>query len=144
MNIKNHTSEIPASTSQARIEKRLVSAGAKNILKSYDDNQTCNAISFILPVDGKQLTFQLPAKVEEIYNALVAEYTRPTPRSFEICRQQAERTAWKIISDWVDIQLTMIALEQAEVLQMFFPFLTNGKETFYQRIKNDDFKLLSK
>lgn len=67
MNIKNYTSEIPASVSMAKIEKNLIAAGARN---------------------------------------------------------------------------TMILLEQAEPMQIFFPYLTNGKKSFYEQLKDDNFKLL--
>lgn len=142
MAIKNYTSEVPASTSQQRIEKKLISAGARDIMKRYDENGICSSIAFIMPVEGKQLTFQLPAKVDAIFKLLMKEYQKPTPRSREIANSQAERTAWKIIADWVDIQITMIQLDQAEVLQVLFPFLTDGKETFYEKVKKSEFKLL--
>jgi hypothetical protein len=142
MNIKNYTSEVAFSTSLAKIQKLLVSAGAKNIMLSYDDSERCEAVAFVLPMDGKQLTFQLPARVDAIYNLLIAEFKRPTSTSYTNAKNQAERTAWKILAEWVEIQITMIRLEQAEVLQVFFPFLTDGKQTYYEKIKKNDFKLL--
>jgi len=143
MKIKNYTSEVPIDRSMGKIEKNLVSAGADKIMKSYDANGVCASISFTLFVDGKSLGFQLPSRVDKIYNRLIKEYTRPTPRSFELAAEQAGRTAWKIISDWVEIQITMITLDQADLLQVFMPYLHDGTESLYDKLKKSDFKLLS-
>ncbi len=142
INIKNYTSQVAVSASMAKIEKNLVLAGARDIMKRYSEDGICNAVAFTLPIDNKQLTFQLPAKVDPIYKMLIEGYVRPTEISFKNCREQAERSAWKIVSDWVEIQLTMIKLEQADTLEVFFPYLYDGKQTYYQKVLDSGLKLI--
>ncbi len=144
MNIKNYTSTVPASTSMARIEKALVSGGATDISKKYDQC-VCTGITFRMLIMGRDpMFFQLPAKIEPCFNVLWKEVKRPQADTKQKIREQAERTAWKIIADWVEIQLSMIMLEQAEPLQVFLPYVYNPakEQTFYEQLKENSFKAL--
>lgn len=141
--LKNYTSTVPAITSMGRIEQCLVKAGATDISKKYGDG-VCKAITFRMPVNGQPLFFQLPAKVDKCFDVLWKEVKRPQPDTKAKTHAQAERTAWKIISDWVDIQLSMILLEQADALEIFLPFAYNPATdtTFYNQLKEGGFKAL--
>lgn len=143
MNLKNYTSTVPAITSMGRIEQALVKAGATDISKKYSDG-VCKAIIFRMVVNNQTIFFQLPAKVDKCFDVLYKEVKRPRPDTKDNIRSQAERTAWKIISDWVDIQLSMILLEQADALEIFLPFAYNPatETTFYNQLKDGGFKAL--
>jgi hypothetical protein len=143
MNLKNYTSEVPAITSMGRIERTLVEAGATDISKKYE-NGVCIAIRFRMLVNQIPLFFELPAKVDACFKVFWAEVKRPVDGTKERTRQQAERTAWKIVSDWVEVQLSMIKLEQAELLQVFLPYVFDPvkEKTFYNQMKESGFKAL--
>lgn len=143
MNLKNYTSEVPATTSMGKIETALVQAGATDISKNYKDG-VCVAVRFRMVVNNMPLFFELPARVDNCYRVLYAEIKRPRPDTKEKVRKQAERTAWKIISDWVLVQISMIMLEQAEPLQVFLPYAWNPvtEETYYTKLKAGGFKAL--
>ena len=142
-NIKNYTSTIPASRSMAKIEELLVEVGAKNINKEYVD-QRVTAFYFLVDVNDKSQLFKLPVKTEAVEKILIAQYKKPTKESYKNAKAQSERTAWKIICDWVEIQCTMIKLEQAELAQVFLPYCYNHKsnKTLWEEVKGDDFKML--
>lgn len=146
MNLKNYTSTVPASTSMARIQRSLVEAGATDISMKFDpETKICTAITFRMVLTGQiPMFFQLPAKIDPCFKVLYAEVKRPQPDTKKRIREQAERTAWKIVSDWVDIQLSMIQLEQAEPLQVFLPYVYNPERdvTFYEQLKESNFKAL--
>lgn len=41
------------------------------------------------------------------------------------------------LKDWVEVQMSMIQMKQAETLQVFMPYLWNGRETLYQLSQNN-------
>ena len=137
MNIKNYTSEVDASKSMARIEEMLVEIGASNINKKYVD-KVCTGITFLYfdPVTKQTLAFHLKAQVMECFNIFWEQRTKLTDAAREICMKQANRTAWKILSDWAELQCSMILLGQATTVQMFLSCLYDQKsdETLYDKI----------
>lgn len=145
MNIKNYTSTVDVTRSMARIEEMLVEIGATNINKNYE-NKVCKGITFLyydLQVN-QTLAFQLKAQVEEVFGILWKEVKRPQPNTKEQLKAQANRTAWKVLSDWTEIQCTMILLGQAKPLQMFLPFVYDVKseETLFDKVVNGKMPLL--
>ena len=145
MNIKNYTSTVDAIKSMSRIEEMLVEIGATNISKTYE-NKVCKGITFLYydTQVNQTLAFQLKAQVEEVFNILWKEVKRPQASTKEQLKSQANRTAWKILSDWTEIQCTMILLGQAKPLQMFLPFIYDVKteETLFDKVVNGKMPLL--
>jgi len=145
MNIKNYTSTIDASRSMAKIEELLVEIGATNINKQYVE-KVCTGITFLLFDQQlqKTLPFHLKAQVQECFVILWKDVKRPRSDTRAILQQQANKTAWKILSDWTEIQCSMILLGQAKPLQMFLPFMYDMKtsETLFDKVTNGKLKLL--
>jgi hypothetical protein len=145
MNIKNYTSTVDASKSMARIEELLVDIGATNVNKKYEE-KICTGITFLLfdPQLQQTLPFHLKAQVEECFTVLWQDVKRPRHDTRTAIQQQAARTAWKILSDWTEVQCTMILLGQAKPLQMFLPFIYDMKssETLFDKITTGKVKLL--
>ena len=140
--MKNYTSKVPASRSVSYIEHFLVKGGARNISKTYDDNEELEAMYFQKEVAGKILAFKLPANVTACYKALLKQVSRPVPATYKRIKEQASRTDWKILSDWVEIQMALIELEQAEFEQIFLPYWFDGEKTLFDQIQSGGFKLL--
>lgn len=144
--IKNYTSSVPVSRSVSHIEDCLVRHGAKNIMKMYDADKKLESLCFILPVDGKDIPFKIPANVTQCENILRASIRRPKPGTLERIADQAERTAWKLMSDWVDIQMSLIELKQVELLQVFLSYVYYPAEkmTYFEKLKDGGMKLLTR
>ena len=145
MNIKNYTSSVPMLNSIQKIEFRLSQAGATHISKSYENEKPVGML-FQIPVEGIPLTFKLPAKADRVFNYLKSQRRRPpNGKELDTIKAQADRTAWKILSDWIDIQVSIIQLDQAEAVEVFLPYVYDIKKdkTFFEIAKSNSFKLLN-
>ena len=145
MNIKNYTSSVPVINSIGKIEFRLAQAGATHIAKSYEREKPTGMI-FQIPVNNTPLTFKLPAKIEKVRDYLINQRNKPPkPEARKTIELQAERTAWKILADWIDIQVSLIQLDQAEPAEVFLPYSYNPAtdQTLFEIVKSSGFKLLS-
>lgn len=140
MNIKNYTTEVPATRSIENIERLLIGFGASNIMKEVNDSRV-SSISFLIKIDGTPFAFKLPANVRACYAWLTEKNPK---RKDETNWQQAERIAWKHQHEWLHIQLTSIELSQIEKIQALIPYSYDPHtgETFYDRIKKNKFQNL--
>jgi hypothetical protein len=143
MNLKNYTSSVPANDSIFRIEQMLVEAGASHIAKTYEDGLV-SGIIFQIRLNDMPLTFKLPAKIKPIFDAMWSGIKKPIPTTKKRLEEQSQRTAWKLVYDWVAVQLSMIRLEQTEPAEVFFPFLYNPAkdQTYFATLKEGGFKQL--
>ena len=145
MNLKNYTSSVPVINSIGKIEHRLAQSGATHIAKSYERERPVGMI-FQIPVNNIPMTFKLPAKADKVFDHMLKQRSRPPQASQrEAIKMQADRTAWKILSDWVDIQVSLIQLDQAEAIEVFLPYTYDGKNdrTLFEKMRDNNFKLLA-
>ncbi|MBI1939155.1 MAG: hypothetical protein HYS25_13685 [Ignavibacteriales bacterium] len=145
MNLKNYTSSVPMLNSIVRIENRLAIAGATHISKSYQGGMPTGMI-FQIPVNGIPIAFQLPAKVDKVYDYMIKQKRYSHKEEVkETTLQQAQMTAWKLLSDWIDIQVSLIVLDQVEAAEVFLPYAfdVRNQKTLFQFMKETNFKQLT-
>jgi len=156
MFLKNYTSDVPVSESIRRIEQVLLRCGVKNISKEYGLNQKIVAITFSVETEeGRRWAIRLPADEQKAIDALFLDYAEganlsPDGQKISDWRSrkklsrkdfiaQGERTAWRIIKDWVEVQMSMIQLKQADVMEVFLPYAWDGKRTYYGALKESGY-----
>lgn len=141
--IKNYTSTVPVERTIMRIEGALIRGGAIGISKEYKEGNL-KAIHFSIPSEDKHLMMiRLPGDIQAVYEVLRSAVRRPRSETLKRLQEQAARTAWKLIQDWVEIQMALIKMRQVEFLQVFLPYVWNGKQTFYDALKEGGFKMLT-
>ena len=148
MKIKNYTSSIPVENTIWKIEQALIRAGAIGIAKQYGPTGKIQCLVFHLPFDPQKLpvTVKLPANVDKIKEIFWKEYCskrshRGTKTDADF-QEQAERTAWKLQLDWVEVQLALIQMRQLSKVQAFMAYAWDGQRTLYERIEADKFTAL--
>lgn len=152
--LKNYTSNAPISQTVYRIEQVLLKCGVTGIMKEYGVGQAIIALTFQIDFGGgNKCTIRLPVNVQKAWDALWLNYCdgdRVSPDGMHVYssykkkhkadfREQAERTAWKIVQDWVEVQMSMIQMQQADFREVFMPYLWDGKQSFYKRVKASGF-----
>lgn len=145
MPLKNYTSSVSVSRSIAFIEDKLAKSGARDVLKRYDDDQRVASIMFTIPMDGNDMPFKLPARIAECERVLIGMLSsRARPETRRKIGAQAARTAWKILSDWVEAQMAMIELAQVELMEVFLPYLYDpvNEQTYFEKMKERGYKAL--
>lgn len=136
-NILNYTTGVSADVSAGHIMALLGRKGANSISQHFESSRLCG-ISFVFPVGGVAVNFQLPAREEGVLAFLLKQAPWHSRRGCneadysEKLRGQAARVAWRILKDWVEAQIAMVEAGQAEMGEVFMPYaIINGGQTMY-------------
>jgi hypothetical protein len=142
---RNYTSSVPVHQSISWIEQKLAAFGVTDVLKNYDaETKLPCALKFMLQINGQKIPIRLPAKTAECEMVLRQQIKRPRDGTLQRIHEQAARAAWKLAADWLDIQLSMVALKQKDVLEVFLADVwdENKQQTYFDRLRETKFKAL--
>jgi hypothetical protein len=144
--MKNYTTKIPAKQTVGEITELLTEHYAENIMIINNDRKP-KAIKFILIVVDKEVGFLLEANVDATYRAMVAD--KKVTKAHKN-KEQAERTAWRTLKEYLHIKLDYISIEQnkeARMLKMqeefFGSMITPNNKTVFELFKENQQLLLT-
>jgi hypothetical protein len=127
VSLLNYTTEIDPDKTASEIAKCLSQHGAKQILTEYDDaGRYVSALSFTIMVGDRPMSFRLPCDWKPVFVILKADPKVPRRNSTE---DQAVRTAWRIVKDWVEAQMALVETRMTSTQDVFLPYavMNNGK-----------------
>ncbi|HDY90096.1 MAG TPA: hypothetical protein ENH82_18510 [bacterium] len=149
-NLKNYTTTIPASRSIGEIQEILLQFGAQSIQLNAV-NKRVTDIKFLFRLGDKLLPFRLPINIEKAVDFLWNQYRKKSSRGRkerDDFYDEAERISWRIGRDWIHAQVSLLAIEAVELIDVFAGYLmtnTETGETFADQIKAGAFdKMLPK
>ncbi len=142
MAILNYTTKISSDKTVGEIQSILGRGGAKSVALDYE-NKRPSAVLFRLQFDnGQNINFRLPCNTSGVLNAMGND--RKVPRS-SVNTEQAERTAWRIIKDWIEAQMAIVEAGQAVIEEVFMPYavMPSTNKTMFQHFAENSQKLLT-
>ncbi len=117
MPLKNYRSRLTTDPF-AVIQKTLAQHRAKQIIQEFGDDGRVHAISFSLEINGKLHAFRLPARVENVQRILYGDKDLT-----ETQREQAYKTAWANIRDWITAQMALLDTGMVKPEEVFLPYM---------------------
>ena len=127
----------------SEIERILVMHGAKSIMKQYEGEEI-TSLSFLITVEGRDIPIKLPVRIDEV-NLVLTEQKKAHPKAgIKATRDQANRVAWRIMKDWVEVQMALLDMKMVRFEEVFLSYIetTNG-ETIYDKLQKQQFLLNS-
>jgi len=140
MALKNYTTSIVVEKTVMEIESILSNHGATHIFKMYSEDRTPCALAFKCLVNDNLIAFKLPMEEDKILQVL--KRSKQVPRS-KCNIEQARRTGWRIIKDWVDSQMALIEINVVKFEQVFLPYMYDERldQTLFQKLEKNNFNL---
>jgi hypothetical protein len=140
MALKNYTTKVPANRSVQEIQEILQKHGASGVLMEYESNTgRISSLSFKITTNGQDWGFRLPLKWREAKRVMTEQNIQ---RAWD--EDYCYRVAWRILRDWVDVQMALVELEVVQLQEVFLPYLVqkNG-QTLFENIVTDPSLLLN-
>lgn len=138
MAILNYTTTVDAFKTVSEIEYILMKHKAKSIMKEYSGEQIVG-LSFLIDTGRQQIPVKLPVKIAECYEILKREKQNGS-RNVKTTMDQAERTAWRILKDWVAAQMALLDIEMVKFEEIFLPYIVDASgRTMFEQLEQQQF-----
>lgn len=120
MAIKNYTTTVAVYQSLGEIQGALAGHGARQIMVEYDDEGRPVGVTFAVDTPVGRRGFSLPANIDGVYAVFQKQKVKAD-------REQAAKTGWRNIRDWVLAQMAIIEAGMVSMEEVFLPYLTDGR-----------------
>jgi len=138
MAILNYTTKVKTEKTAGEIQSILGNSGASAVMSEFDNGEIV-AVAFQIKMNNQVLSFRLPINHEGVLRVLKSQQIKNEFKN----EKQAKRTAWRITKDWIEAQVALVEAGQAEMVEVFMPYLQDKTgTTIYNKLKNGGFKAL--
>lgn len=143
--IKNRTSIVSPRVTAERIEQLLAESGALSVSRMYNNGEIVG-FEFLIATSHGNINFRMPVDTERAYSVMLTDAENKLKTGWKLTdvgkkslKDQSARTAWKIAQEWIEIQLSMVRMQQAELVQVFMPYAVKNGVTLFDAMKRGGF-----
>ncbi|MCL2216939.1 MAG: hypothetical protein FWB91_07970 [Defluviitaleaceae bacterium] len=125
MPILNYTTKINASKTVGEIQEILAKHGALKIMLDYENGLPV-ALAFQIDTPCGLQSIRLPANAPGVLQAMKDDGVKADEK-------RGCDVAWRICKDWIEAQMAFVKARQAEMSQIFLPYIITGDDhTVYE------------
>ena len=128
----NYTTVIDPMKSVGECTALLVKHGASAIGTTWADGKATGLTFEIRTVHGMR-RYSLPVNINGTYAALQGAAVRGAIASRFATEEQAERTGWRVLKDWLEAQLALIDAGVADMQEVMLPWMHLDRVTTVYR-----------
>lgn len=128
----NFTTKIPAAQTVGECQSILAASGAASVAVHYEDGEPAG-LSFALKTPHGPRNFTLPVNVDGMHAVLrkatgrggsIAEmHISRTRMDYYGSREHAIKVAWRVVKDWLEANLALIAAQMATLTEVMLPYV---------------------
>lgn len=124
----NYTTAIPVNKTVTECQSLLAAAGASTVSVEFEDGRPVG-LSFTLKTPHGPRHFTLPVDTAAMHAVLVkaernGEFASLRAKNGKFTTpEHAARVAWRVIKDWLEADLALVAAKMASIDEVLLPYL---------------------
>lgn len=124
----NYTTKVPVTQSVVECQSILAAAGASSAQVHFEDGQPVG-LGFSLKTPHGIRNFTLPVNIDGMQRVLVQAESDGDFSSLKkkqgafSNREHAAKVAWRVVKDWLEANLALIAAQMATIDEVMLPYL---------------------
>lgn len=140
----NYSTTIPVAQTVGECQGMLAAAGAASVAVHYDGGQPAG-LSFTLRTAHGTRAFTLPVDLDGMQRVLTdaenaGQFTAARKKAGAYSsREHAARVAWRVLKDWLEACLALIAARMTTITTVMLPYLhVDGDRTLWQAYQDNE------
>jgi hypothetical protein len=119
----NYTTTVAVEKTLGEIQRTLTAGGARSILIEYDERGNPTGLAFSVTTSVAEEAYRLPANIDGVLRTLTRQHDRGLVQPRFVTREQAARVGWRILKDWIEAQMAIIASGMVTLDAVMLPWM---------------------